>query len=91
MTLYRGGVLGRSAGQPDAQFWSLENPLSPEYAARYGIPAENVTFDFVETATLRPGALFITREAPGLGANTGGAIEIVVDPGGVVLHEFVMP
>jgi hypothetical protein len=89
-TLYRGGVLGRSAG-PEAQFWSLENPLSPGYAAKFGIPAENVAFDFVETATLRPGATFITREAPGLGANGGGAIEVVVNPGEVSMTGFFMP
>jgi hypothetical protein len=69
----------------------LENPLSPGYAAKYGIPAENVAFDFVETATLRPGASFITRGAPGLGTNAGGAIEVVVDPGGVVMRGFFMP
>jgi len=89
-TLYRGGVLGRSAG-PEGQFWSLENPLGSGYAAKYGIPAENMAFDFIETATLKPGASFITREAPGLGANAGGAIEIVVNPGGVNVSGFLMP
>jgi hypothetical protein len=89
-TLYRGGVLNRSAG-PEAQFWSLEDPLSPGYAAKYGIPAENVTFDFVETATLRPGAKVITRKAPGVDGNAGGAIEVVVEPGGVKMRGFFMP
>ncbi len=88
-TLYRGGTLGRSAG-PEGQFWSLENPLNPGYAAKYGIPEENQIFDFLETATLRPGAPFITREAPGVGANGGGGIEVVVDSGGVALRGFFM-
>jgi len=65
--------------------------MSPGYAAKYGIPAENMAFDFVETATLKSGASFITREAPGLGANAGGAIEVVVNPGGVNMTGFFMP
>jgi hypothetical protein len=87
-TLYRGGTLGRSAG-PEGQFWSLENPLSPGYAQRYGTPGS--AFDFVETGHLPPGTNFITREAPGLGAHSGGAIEVVVDPGAVSLTGFYMP
>lgn len=89
-TLYKGGKLGVSQG-PESQFWSLENPLSPGYAKRYGIPAANAKFDFVETATLKPGEDFIVRAAPGVGANPGGALEIVVNPGGVKLGGFVMP
>ena len=87
-TLYRGGTLGKSAG-PEGQFWSLENPLSPGYAQRYGTPGS--AFDFVETGHLPPGTNFITREAPGLGAHAGGAIEVVVDPGAVSLIGFYMP
>jgi len=89
-TLYRGGVLGQSAG-PEAQFWSLESPLSPGYAERYGIPAENMNFDFIESGTLNPGTNFITRSAPGIGANGGGAIEVVTPSGGVTLNLFSMP
>jgi RHS repeat-associated protein len=89
-TLYRSGVLGSSSG-PEAQFWSLENPLNPGYAAKYGLPPESVAFDFVETATLKSGASFITREAPGILENGGGAIEVVVNPGGVSMTGFSMP
>jgi hypothetical protein len=82
--------LGQSAG-PEAQFWSLESPLSPGYAERYGIPAENMNFDFIESGTLNPGTNFITRSAPGIGANGGGAIEVVTPSGGVTLNLFSMP
>jgi RHS repeat-associated protein len=88
--LYRGGVLGKSAAA-EGQFWSLENPLSPGYAARYGLPEGTATFNFVEMATLNPGATFVTRVAPGLGSNAGGAIEVVVTPGGVIMRGFTMP
>ena len=88
-TLYKGGKLGVSAG-PESQFWSLESPLNPGYAQKYGIPPKNANFDFVETATLRPGASFITRPAPGVGPNGGGALEVVVKPGGVQLTGFSM-
>jgi len=48
-------------------------------------------FDFLETGTLSPGARFITRGAPGVGANGGGAMEVVTSPGGVTLNSFGMP
>lgn len=89
-TLFKGGRLGTSAG-PESQFWSLENPLSPGYAQRYGIPPNNAAFDFVETATLRPGSPFIVRAAPGVGPHGGGALEIVVPPGSARLTGFAMP
>ena len=37
-----------------------------------------------------PNADFITRSAPGLGNNSGGAIEIVTNPNGVKLDSFNM-
>jgi hypothetical protein len=86
-TLYRLGTLGKSATGVDAQFWSLENPLAdPEaYAKKFNVPLENVrNANFVETATLKKGAKFITQEAgsaPG-SANAGKGIEIVVEKGG---------
>lgn len=90
--LYRIGTTGRSA-TTDAQFWALENPLvdPSEFAARYGIPAENVAkWDFVETATLKPGTEFITRPAPAAPGSAfgGGGIEAVVPKGGVELQSF---
>jgi hypothetical protein len=87
-TLYRVGTMGKSAGA-EAQFWSLENPSNPGYAARYGIPPENVAnIDFIETATLNPGTQFITRPAPGFGTNPGGGIEVVLPPNGVTMKYF---
>jgi RHS repeat-associated protein len=86
-TLYRIGTTGKSAQGAAAQFWSLENPLlDPEgYAKKYNVPLENVkNADFIETAKVKNGANFITREAgeaPG-SANTGKGIEVVVDKGG---------
>ena len=86
-TLYRVGTTGRSAAG-EAQFWALEHPLSPGSASRYGLPAENIiAADFIETATLKPGTSFITRPAPGIGANPGGGIEVVVPSGGIRLEE----
>lgn len=88
--LYRGGKLGRSAG-PEGQFWSLESPLSPGYAKKYGIPIQNVKFDFIELAVAKPGSSFITRESPGIGVNRGGGIDVVVNAGEPKLQYFHMP
>jgi hypothetical protein len=94
-TLYKLGTTNKSAA-PESQFWSLSNPMtpagtiSPEYAKRYGVPAQNIAqANFVQRATLKPGTSFITREAPGVGDNGGGEIEVVVPEGGVVLGTFV--
>ncbi|MCG3188109.1 MAG: hypothetical protein IOMNBAOH_02833 [Rhodocyclaceae bacterium] len=87
-TLYRIGTTGKSQAA-EAQFWSLQHPLSPGYASRYGLPAENVlNANFIEAATLRPGTSFITRPAPGIGSNVGGGIEVVVPSGGVQMKWF---
>jgi hypothetical protein len=44
-TLYKGG--SASSLPPDeSQFFALENPESPGYAARYGIPPKNLPFDW---------------------------------------------
>ena len=89
-TLYRIGTTGKS-NTIGAQFWSLENPTTPGYAARYGIPAENVAnSNFIQTATLRPGASFVTRAAPAVGKNPGGGVEAVVAEGGVISRGFAM-
>ena len=45
--------------------------------------------DFLETATLKDGAKFITRKAPSYGSNPGGAIEFVVPEGGVIIKSHV--
>jgi hypothetical protein len=72
-TLYRIGTMGTSQAA-EAQFWSLESPLSPDFAARYGIPAENVA---IETATVKPGTTFITRSAPPVGNNPGAVSRLL--------------
>ncbi|MFZ5756753.1 MAG: hypothetical protein ACOY3X_07610, partial [Pseudomonadota bacterium] len=90
-TIYRTGTLGKSEAA-EAQFWSLEHPLSAGYASKYGLPAENVAkADFIEAATLKPGTPFVTRPAPGIGSNAGGGIEVVVPSGGVKMKWFTMP
>jgi hypothetical protein len=66
----------------------MDHPLSPGYAAKYGIPDANMNFDFVEQGVLKPGQSFITRTAPGVGINTGGGIEIVTNPRAVRLSGF---
>ncbi|MBP7393003.1 MAG: hypothetical protein KA945_04110 [Zoogloea sp.] len=54
------------------------------YASRYGIPAKNESnSNFIETATVKPGTAFVTRQAPAAGENPGGGIEVVVPSGGV--------
>jgi len=81
-TLYKGGKLGTSIAT-ESQFWSTESPLNSGYAQKYGIPQKTMDFDFIATGKIKPETNFITRKAPGLGYNTGGGIEVVVDPGGV--------
>lgn len=87
-TLYRIGTTGKSPAA-EAQFWSLENPLSPGYAQRYGIPDSNIrNANFIETATLKSGTPFVTRPAPAIGSNAGGGIEVVVPENGVKMRAF---
>ena len=82
-TVYRIGTTLKSQAT-EGQFWSLESPFTPGYAARYGLPAENVAdADFVESGVVPEGTAFITRSAPGIGDNPGGGIEVVVPAGGV--------
>jgi hypothetical protein len=95
-TLYRLGTSGESKTGAEAQYWSLENPLAmsyEEYAKKYGIKLSRVqNADFVETATLRNGAKYITREAPveqGAPAGAGGGIEAVVEQGGTTGNKII--
>jgi RHS repeat-associated protein len=86
--LYRIGTLGKSDAA-EGQFWALEHPATPGFAARYGIPPENVAnYDFMEKGQLVPGTPFVTRVAPPVGTNPGGGIEAVTAPGGVRLTSF---
>ena len=89
--LYRVGKLGRSAG-PEGQYWSLKIPTDlNKYSKEYGIPPENQDFEFLESAVLKPGAGFITREAPGVAHNAGGAIEVVINSLESTIEYFSMP
>jgi hypothetical protein len=82
--LYRLGTLTKSE-LAEAQYWALQHPLSPGYASAMGIPAGNVRApDVIMIGRLRAGIPFVTRAAPGSGVNLGGAIEVVVPPGGVM-------
>ena len=86
--IWRVGTTGRS-NAADAQFWSLEHPSTPGFAERYGIPPENVLqTDFIESAVVPPGTPFVTRQAPGVGSNSGDGIEVVVPEGSVTMCGF---
>ncbi len=89
-TLYKGGVLGRSETGA-SQFLSLENPLNPGYAGRYGIPPQNANFEFILTGRIQAGTPVITRPAPGISPNPGGGIEAVTAPGSFRIDSFHMP
>jgi hypothetical protein len=88
--LYKWGTLGNS-NISGSQFWSLQNPiLTPGYVADLGIPAENVIGDQFLAVGQTVTGNFITRAAPAMGNNPGGAIEVVTDFYCVVLISFSM-
>lgn len=65
---------------------------TPGYASRYGAASlDGGTPDFVLGGTVRFGASFITRAAGPAVGNIGGALEVVTNPGAVVLDFFHMP
>ena len=87
--IYRLGTRGTSQTGKNAQFWSFENPNTPGYGKRYGIPQENIeNSNFIETATTKPNSVFITRPAPPSpdGLNPGGGIEIVLPKDSVIIE-----
>ena len=87
--MYRVGTTGVSNTGSKAQFWSPIHPLTPGYAKRFGIPPENIEkLDFIERAIVKPDGNFITRPAPGIGPNSGGEIEIVVEEGQTIIQSF---
>lgn len=74
--------------------WAAENPLTPpNYAKRYGLPAENATPDWVVGGRMR--GPYEVRPAPASHnnpLNTGGAPEYVPrNPEDVILEFFHMP
>ncbi len=90
VTIYRTGGLGTQAAA-EAQFWSLQNPATTaNYASQMGMPSTGNGPVFIMGGTINSGS-FITREAPGIGANLGGGLEVVVPPNGVKIQWFHMP
>src|SRR5205085_1073862 len=53
-SIYRIGMRGQSNTGREAQFWSLEHPLTtPNFGQKYGIPEGNLrNIDFVETGII---------------------------------------
>ena len=90
VNLYKGGRFGNSETDL-TQFWSPSSVLEPGAAQRLGIPPENERFDFVIRGKLLPQAPVVTRSAPGVDSNPGGAIEAVTNPGAVWINSFHMP
>jgi len=87
----RSGNFPRSAGS-DAQFFSTENPLSRGFANRVGAGNLDASVpDFIMGGRVRPNGNFVTRSAPGVRSNAGGALEVVAEPGVVQFEFFVMP
>ena len=89
-TVYKGGVLGRSETSA-SQFLSLESPLNPGYASRYGIPPQNANFNFILSGRVQPGAPLITRPAAGVAPNIEAGVEGVTTPGSFIMDSFYMP
>ncbi|HEU0296345.1 MAG TPA: RHS repeat-associated core domain-containing protein [Anaerolineales bacterium] len=88
--LYKFGTLENS-NLYNSQYWSLDNPvLNPSYINDYGIPAGNTQgTQFLAVGKIVDGANFITRTAPGVGSNLGGAIEVVVEEFGVQIFDII--
>lgn len=63
--------------------------MNPGYAEKYGVDFKNI--DYIIRGKIKTGADFITRPAPGLGSNAGGALEIVTNPYDVIIDSFIMP
>jgi hypothetical protein len=75
----------------EGQFWSPQNPASTtSYANQFGTPGTDQV-DWIMGGTVKPGTSFVTRPAPGIGINSGGAIEVVTPPEAVRLDFFHMP
>jgi hypothetical protein len=73
----------------DAQFWGMENPLTPGYASRVGATAlGSAPPESGIAGRLRAGARFVVRRAPAWGANAGGDWEVVVEANGIEIDYF---
>ena len=89
-TVYRQGAFGETKTL-GGQYWATDHPLSTaDYGSRYGLPG-NTGSDWVMGGKVRSGSNFVTRSAPGIGSNAGGATEAVTESGGVQTSWFHMP
>lgn len=83
--IHRYGTTGYSKGA-EGQYWSTTK-MDKHYAYDYGVPAQNLKeIDKVDIrlgGQMKPGEKFVTRVAPPVGGNPGGAIEVVTNPGAV--------
>jgi hypothetical protein len=76
----------------EGQFWALRNPVHVAgYASKMGMPAGSEQPDWVMGAIGPKDGKVITRPAPALGANAGGDLEAVVEPGSTRALWFHMP
>ena len=90
-TVYRQGVTGTQQ-TAEGQFWAGQNPAStPGYANSYGTQVAQGEYPWIMGGTVESGTPFVTRGAPDIGTNLGGAPEVVVNPGGVRNLWFHMP
>ncbi|MDP3848895.1 MAG: RHS repeat-associated core domain-containing protein [Luteolibacter sp.] len=90
-TVYRQGTFGVQ-NTADAQFWSLQNPAGAQgFANKMGMPGGSGSPDWIMGGTVSRGSPVITRPAPGIGTNVGGAMEAVVPKNGVSNLWFHMP
>ena len=89
--IFRGGQFGESTAA-EGQFWATESPLATGFASRVGAATlgEGAP-QFILGGTVAADATFVTRVAPAVGRNAGGALEVVVPSGSVSIDFFHMP
>jgi hypothetical protein len=89
--VYRQGTIG-TQHTTNAQYWSLQNPtVTKGYSNKMGMPNGGSGEPWIMKGSVKPSSKVITREAPGIGKNTGGDIEAVTQPEGVAIDWFHMP
>lgn len=91
--LFRLGEEGNSRKGDNAQYWSTIDPrVDPEaYVKATGAYLKAADANFVETATLKEGATFVTAPAaPNKDVqDSGGAIEVVIQQGGTQGNQII--
>lgn len=82
----------RRSNAAEGQYWGTETPITPGFANKYGAATLGVGApDFKLAGTVRAVRRFITRTAPRVGTNSGGALEAVIRARGITLDYFHMP